>query len=321
LLEIAKGTNADGADESIQLLRGEVDQLLDAMPRIDYFESLSLTCDAKSFFETLIMSVKNVTLSAQHNLYKTKTISKETLKNRIAELKKSFIQNQDEVFALEGRLSRLVDADLSEELCLVKNFERLNDEKITPYFLALAKQPDTDALLSDIHSDNGTEFIDCNDRERYITDYYRDLYKNKDNVTVDQSITNFLGDVVHHPDIRGSKLTDAEKADLDRPLTLRELDNSIKKAKKNTSPGIDGISNRFISRFWEFYRVPLFKYAVQCYETGSLTDNFRSAKIRLIPKKGDLTNLKNWRPISLLNCFYKIISRGLPLGCRSTWTN
>ncbi len=30
---------------------------------------------------------------------------------------------------------------------------------------------------------------------------------------------------------------------------------------------------------------------------------------RLIPKKGDLTNLKKWRPISLLNCFYKIISR------------
>jgi hypothetical protein len=40
-----------------------------------------------------------------------------------------------------------------------------------------------------------------------------------------------------------------------------------------------------------------------------LTDNFRSAKIRLIPKKGDLTKLTNWRPISLLNGFYKIISR------------
>jgi hypothetical protein len=36
---------------------------------------------------------------------------------------------------------------------------------------------------------------------------------------------------------------------------------------------------------------------------------FRCAKIRLIPKKGDTTLLKNWRPISLLNCFYKLISR------------
>jgi hypothetical protein len=109
----------------------------------------------------------------------------------------------------------------------------------------------------------------------------------------------------------GSKLTETEKSDLDCPLTIQELDKSIKKAKKNTAPGIDGVSNRFISRFWEFYRVPLHKYALRCFETGTLTDNFRSAKIRLIPKKGDLTNLKNWRPISLLNCFYKIISRAI----------
>ncbi len=232
LLEIAMGTNADGAEESIQLLRREVVQLLDMLPRLDYFKSLSLMCDDKSFFETLIMTVKNVTLSAQHTYYKTKTVSKETLKKRIAELKKDFLRNQDEVFALEGRLSRLVDADLSEELRMVKNFERLNDEKITPHFLALAKQPDTDALLSDIRHDNGTEFIDSNDRERYITDYYKDLYKKKDNVNIDPTITNFLGDVANHPDVSGSKLTEAEKADLDRPMSLRELDNSIKKAKK-----------------------------------------------------------------------------------------
>jgi hypothetical protein len=56
-------------------------------------------------------------------------------------------------------------------------------------------------------------------------------------------------------------------------------------------------------------RKPLFDYTNYCYNRGTLTDNFRSAKIRLIPKKGDLTKLSNWRPISLLNCFYKIISR------------
>jgi hypothetical protein len=34
-----------------------------------------------------------------------------------------------------------------------------------------------------------------------------------------------------------------------------------------------------------------------------------TAKIKLIPKKGDVSKLKNWRPISLLSNFYKIISR------------
>ena len=33
------------------------------------------------------------------------------------------------------------------------------------------------------------------------------------------------------------------------------------------------------------------------------------ASIKLIPKKGDCSLIKNWRPISLLNCMYKIISK------------
>ena len=60
-----------------------------------------------------------------------------------------------------------------------------------------------------------------------------------------------------------------------------------------------------------FFRNPLLKYALTCYDKGTLTDSFRTAKIRLIPKKGEIKSIKNWRPISLLNCFYKIISRAL----------
>jgi hypothetical protein len=36
---------------------------------------------------------------------------------------------------------------------------------------------------------------------------------------------------------------------------------------------------------------------------------FLKAQIKLIPKKGNAEHIKNWRPISLLSNFYKIISR------------
>jgi hypothetical protein len=42
---------------------------------------------------------------------------------------------------------------------------------------------------------------------------------------------------------------------------------------------------------------------------GRLTNNFRRAKIRFIPKKGDTSKINNWRPISLLSCLYKLLSR------------
>jgi len=125
------------------------------------------------------------------------------------------------------------------------------------------------------------------------------------------TIENFLGECADNPEVVNSKISDVEKHILDRPLEIEELDRSVKNAKLNSAPGSDGISNRFIAHNWELLRTPLFKYAKQSFESGHLSDNFRSAKVRLIPKKGDCSKIKNWRPISLLNCFYKIISRAI----------
>jgi hypothetical protein len=74
---------------------------------------------------------------------------------------------------------------------------------------------------------------------------------------------------------------------------------------------MDGLSNCFIKKFWNILRIPLFRYTSHCSRTGTLTQSFKTASIKLIPKKGDCTKLKNWRPISLLSCLYKVISRAL----------
>ena len=44
-----------------------------------------------------------------------------------------------------------------------------------------------------------------------------------------------------------------------------------------------------------------------------LCDSMKSSVTRLVHKKDDRRNLKNWRPISLLNVDYKICSKTLPL--------
>ncbi len=99
---------------------------------------------------------------------------------------------------------------------------------------------------------------------------------------------------------------------MEQELSLNELDQAIDECNLKSAPGADGFSNRFIKHFWEYFRVPLHKYALFCYNQGSLTENFRSANVKLIPKKKVGTeNVKNWRPISLLNCFYKCISRAI----------
>jgi hypothetical protein len=122
-------------------------------------------------------------------------------------------------------------------------------------------------------------------------------------------ISEFLGDVSEHPSVINSKLTNEEKNNLDRELTINEFDMAVKDIKTKSSPGLDGVSNKFIKKFWYYFRAPLFDYTKFCLERGELTESFKTAKIKLIPKKGNLKKIGNWRPISLLNCFYKLISK------------
>jgi len=253
-------------------------------------------------------------LSFQSSFFKTKNCQKNRIRHELKTLKEDYNVNSNSIFEKERQLSDITDLELKEELSLIKNFDRLNDEKITPYFLRLAKTSSESESLEVICKDDGDTFDTVQDRHSYIHKYYRDLYDTPPplNPTImDRSIEEFLGECADNPEVIQAKITNVEKNILDRPLEIVELDRSVKNAKINSAPGSDGISNRFIAHNWELFRTPLFKYATRCFENGQLSDNFRSAKVRLIPKKGDCSKIKNWRPISLLNCFYKIISRAL----------
>jgi hypothetical protein len=128
---------------------------------------------------------------------------------------------------------------------------------------------------------------------------------------VEGCIESFLGDnILASPQIIGSKIPDNLKEELELPISIEELDTAAADGN-NSAAGMDGFNNKFIKRFWAYLRTPLHRYAMACFRKKKLSANFDCACIRLIPKKGDVTLLKNWRPISLLPCLYKVLSRAL----------
>jgi exonuclease III len=306
------GSTQDRIDVMLET-RNAIKNNLDLLPSIEELQSCELSCSRDTFLEILIMAIKGSSLSHQHNFFKIKNARRKAIENKIKELKKFFSQNMQEILRVERELNQIAKDDMREEVMRIKNFEQLNNEKITPYFLSLAKKPQCSDTLLDICQENGTPFENSLDRDTYIRNYFASTYKQVPNNGNIVSIEGFLGDVAEHPEVVASKLSWDEREELEKEIGIAEFDVAIEKAKINTSPGIDSISNRFIKKFWNIFRVPLFEYAKCCYAKGILTENFRCAKIRLIPKKGDTSLLKNWRPISLLNCFYKLISRVIAL--------
>jgi hypothetical protein len=290
----------------------------ETLPTLEFFEGLDLLPEPDIFFEGLVLAVKNEVLSKQASIFKIKKFRRKLLTDRIRALKENAIENYAEIFRQETILNDIIESELRDELLCYSKFERLNNEKITPYFLKLAQVDTNQHGLDKICDDGGATFPSAEERENYIADFYEQLYKKPIGPERDgQCITEFLSDILDHPAVLDSKLNQDERERLDSDLSISEFDDAIKEIKTNTSPGIDGISNRFIKKFWKLFRCPLFKYATFCLNKGELTENFRSAKVRLIPKKGDPKKISNWRPISLLNCFYKIISRVLTMRLRT----
>jgi len=80
----------------------------------------------------------------------------------------------------------------------------------------------------------------------------------------------------------------------------------------NKTPGSDGLSDEFYKVFWKDIADIFLKSINQGYRTGQLSVTQRRGIIKLIPKKDAEPHLiKNWRPISLLNCDYKIAAKAI----------
>ena len=82
---------------------------------------------------------------------------------------------------------------------------------------------------------------------------------------------------------------------IDKPFTIEELDNVIKKSKSNKAPGPDGYTNDFFKIFKEELIVWLYRSYYESFKKGELSSNVVNGTITCIPKSGKMRDsLKNW---------------------------
>ena len=309
LVTAREGTREEQA-EMVDLAASLVELWEDAAST-DYLYSFERQVEPDAFFEELILNVKKIMVNFQIYVKTAESTAKKNWTRELLALKsQNYVLNFDRISVLEKKLNDASEKFVSDRLGNYIKTDVLNSEKMTPRFLRIA-ETQNNAALSSIKNQDGLVFVRNDEREEYITSFYEDLYKIPATAPIDLTgcIENFLGDIVNHPAVRGCILDEVEKTRLEADITLDELDEAVRLCNSKSAPGIDGINNRFIKKFWSYFRIPLYDYVSVCMRKGSLTGTFSTALIRLIPKKGDTSQLKNWRPISLLSCFYKIVSK------------
>jgi hypothetical protein len=163
--------------------------------------------------ETLLNNVKNETVSHQTFMRKAKIKKLIWIKKRICDLKTDFAANTDEIFAQEKELNLLMDIEMRSELENFRHYDILNGEKMTPRFLALTKINKKTASLDCIRQNDGTPFVSCGERYRYIKSFYEEIYAVKEGTVLNNDcIEDFLGpEANNNPLVRESKLNPEEQ--------------------------------------------------------------------------------------------------------------
>ena len=98
---------------------------------------------------------------------------------------------------------------------------------------------------------------------------------------------------------------------LDREISMSEMDDVVKNLQNSKSPGWDGLTAEFYKKFWPTLRPILYKTYLESIESKCLSPSQRTGILTLLPKPKtpiELTYIKNWRPITLLNIDYKIFA-------------
>ncbi len=81
-------------------------------------------------------------------------------------------------------------------------------KKLRPTFSTLQKTANS-ATLDVIKNEDGNDFDDAEAWNDFVTNFYSSLYRKDE--TIEGEIENFLGpEILEHPVVMGSKLTDAK---------------------------------------------------------------------------------------------------------------
>ena len=91
---------------------------------------------------------------------------------------------------------------------------------------------------------------------------------------------------------------------------MEELDKALKSSKKHSAPGPSGFTYNWWRKFWPYLKYLLLITTQSIFNNNRLPKSQSYGMISLLPKgEKDRYYLENWRPLTMLSCAYKLISK------------
>ncbi|MEW8548721.1 MAG: reverse transcriptase family protein, partial [Candidatus Thiodiazotropha sp.] len=244
--------------------------------------------------------VKQLTIeiSKSLNISKTKFTKLENRLNEIKDSENTLLKYESTYLRQEIKEYYEKQLEAAKIRSRIKTFE--DGEKSSKFFFNTERRNATDKIWTKIKCRDGTYKSDINTILNEQRFFYKTLFTSEG--TNEKEASALLNNV-------DESLSTDERELCDKEITEQEICNAIKLLKTNKSPGDDGIVAEFYKEYWYLIHKDFTKVLRYIFESNTLAPSQYNAMLTLLYKKGEREDIKNWRPISLLNVDYKIITK------------
>jgi hypothetical protein len=152
--------------------------------------------------------------------------------------------------------------------------------------------------ITQLTTDSGEVLVQHHDKAQHIWQTFKDRL----------GTTSFSGVSF---DLHSLLDSSVDLSTLSDHFSRLEIDKVVKALPSDKSPGPDGFNTDFVKKCWHIISEDFYTLCSAFYSGNICLQSINGSYITLVPKKDDVVKVGDYRPISLLNCSIKIITKML----------
>lgn len=216
---------------------------------------------------------------AQSSMYSVNDVRKESV---IREELETLLHREEVMWAQKAKSDWIIIAD-----------------KNTKYFQTVVKQRRARSRILHTKMSDGTNTEDLVEIENI---FFKSYYQDSTTVGFDSILASLSTLPI-------PQLSTQQCSLLNRPITNEEIKNTLLQLGPHKAPGPDGILAFFFQERWSIVKNDILNTVHAFFHLGYLSKTLNHTYITLVPKLNFPYDVTHFRPISLCNVIYKVISK------------
>ena len=175
-------------------------------------------------------------------------------------------------------------------------------DKNTKYFQTIVKQRKAKNRILQLKDGDGNIIDNLNEIANILHSHFESNYEDCSSRSVDN--------ILKEPQtLNIPTLTNEQNLSLNKPISNFEIECAVFQIGAHKAPGPDGIHAFSFHAFWDIVKEDVTRAIQAFFHSGSLFKLLNHSYIFLIPKKPFPDEVSHFRPMSLYNVIYKVMSK------------